>query len=170
MRQLGSENAPATLERSGAEPRSRPLTDADLIDEFHGPRTTTLYRFYNRRDQLLYVGITYFKGIRRFSQHKRSKGWWEEVDTIRVEHFTDRIAAREAELKAIERENPRYNLADVPATPPEVQYPEPALVTVQVLEGNCRACGEWHQLDEKDEICIPCEGKLVEAARAAKRS
>ncbi|MFB6392603.1 GIY-YIG nuclease family protein [Polymorphospora lycopeni] len=67
-----------------------------------------LYRFYDRTDVLLYVGITMdLPG--RMRTHKREKPWWSDVDHIAVEHYTTRNAALEAEAEAIRAEKPIHN-------------------------------------------------------------
>ena len=72
--------------------------------------STTLYRLFNDRGELLYVGIT-DHGLVRWSQHQKSKVWWHEVKDIQVEHFGLREDALAAEKWAIGSESPRYNVA-----------------------------------------------------------
>jgi predicted GIY-YIG superfamily endonuclease len=67
-----------------------------------------LYRFYDRTDVLLYVGITMDLGS-RMKQHKRDKPWWAGVANITVEHFPTRDEALAAEKRAIKEEGPLYN-------------------------------------------------------------
>jgi DNA-binding transcriptional regulator YhcF (GntR family)/predicted GIY-YIG superfamily endonuclease len=76
---------------------------------------TALYRLYNKRHQLLYVGIT--KDPRtRFAAHAAEKPWWPEVVRRDLEWFTTRTAALAAEAEAIRNEKPDENLA-IPAGP-----------------------------------------------------
>ena len=79
-------------------------------DESPPRKSTTLYRFYDADDDLLYVGITRH-GANRWRQHEDVQSWWPEVARTTVEHFTDLAEARTAELRAIQGENPRYNVA-----------------------------------------------------------
>ncbi|WP_197508013.1 GIY-YIG nuclease family protein, partial [Mycobacterium sp. 1245801.1] len=69
---------------------------------------TALYRFYSRSDRLLYVGITGDPSA-RFSAHRHTQPWWEEVATIRIERFPTRDEAARAEVVAIQTERPKYN-------------------------------------------------------------
>ena len=70
---------------------------------------TALYRFWDD-DNLLYVGIS-LNVFARITQHKRDKDWFQEISNITVEHFDTREKALDAEAKAINTENPKYNLA-----------------------------------------------------------
>src|SRR5690554_1450800 len=78
--------------------------------------TTTLYRFYDKDDRLLYVGITNNFGA-RFSHHSNLKAWWEDVARSSMEHFPNRKAALAAERAAIVAERPRFNIVHNPARP-----------------------------------------------------
>jgi excinuclease UvrABC nuclease subunit len=69
---------------------------------------TALYRHYNDTGELLYVGIAiYFN--HRLSQHKKSR-WFEEINMVWVEWFDSKHDAALAELKAIQTENPKFNI------------------------------------------------------------
>lgn len=70
--------------------------------------THVLYRFYNSRDELLYVGIT-SNPMTRFRAHQSDKSWWPEVATINVENYASRRELLAAERAAIKAEHPRYN-------------------------------------------------------------
>lgn len=72
---------------------------------------TALYRMFDADGRLLYVGIT-IDIVSRFRSHRSLKPWWPDIQTIQLEHFPDRLAARAAELKAITTEFPCYNVAD----------------------------------------------------------
>lgn len=71
-------------------------------------RPHALYRFYDRSDVLLYVGITVDPGA-RFKKHGGDKEWWTEVDRINIEHYATRREALDAEKKAIKEEQPLHN-------------------------------------------------------------
>lgn len=75
-----------------------------------GSRTGhSLYRFYDARGKLLYIGIT--NSIRlRFAQHKDSKSWWPQVAVREISHYPSRAAVLAAERAAIIRERPIYNV------------------------------------------------------------
>lgn len=69
---------------------------------------TALYRFYDKEDRLLYVGITHDPKARwRF--HAVEKPWWHEVARKEVTWFETRTEAGIAELRAIETEGPLYD-------------------------------------------------------------
>jgi GIY-YIG catalytic domain len=82
-----------------------------------------LYRHFDKSGTLLYVGIS-ISAVRRLAQHKTKAAWFPAIALIEVEHFPNRAAAQRAEVAAIIKERPKYNLAHsvVPASPP----PEPA--------------------------------------------
>lgn len=67
-----------------------------------------LYRFYDRTDVLLYVGITMDLPA-RVGQHRKEKPWWTEVHHITIEQFDTRSAALAAEERAIKEDGPLYN-------------------------------------------------------------
>lgn len=68
-----------------------------------------LYRFYDDNEALLYVGITNSLP-NRLGQHNESKRWWCDVSVVTVEHYDSREEVLEAEKRAIEFEEPRYNI------------------------------------------------------------
>lgn len=72
--------------------------------------STTLYRWFNTANELLYVGISN-NVARRTDQHNDSKAWWNQVDYCRVERFASRGLALAAETEAIHNEHPIYNIA-----------------------------------------------------------
>lgn len=72
---------------------------------------SVLYRMYDRSGALLYVGMT-CDPHSRFRTHSADRDWWLDVDTIRVENFSDRESLAEAERLAIRSEKPRYNVKD----------------------------------------------------------
>ena len=69
-----------------------------------------LYRFYDRTDTLLYIGITNDPKT-RFKWHRKNQPWWPDVDErkTRVAFYPTREAVLDAERKAIVAENPLYN-------------------------------------------------------------
>lgn len=73
-------------------------------------RPHVLYRFYDRTDTLLYVGIT-MDLPKRMGNHRKEKPWWAAVDHITVEHFDNREDALAAEAEAIRTESPLYNVS-----------------------------------------------------------
>lgn len=73
-----------------------------------GNRPHALYRFFDRTDVLLYVGITMDLGA-RLKKHRRDKPWWLDIDHITIEHFSSRAEALAAEAEAIRMEGPLHN-------------------------------------------------------------
>jgi hypothetical protein len=73
-------------------------------------RPHALYRFFDRSDVLLYVGITIDIGA-RFKKHQSDKPWWSEVEHIGIERHGTRREALDAESRAILTEEPLYNVA-----------------------------------------------------------
>lgn len=69
---------------------------------------TSLYRYYNSKDELLYIGIS-MSAIVRAHQHKR-KEWFASVCKITIERYPDRDEALLAETDAIINERPLYNI------------------------------------------------------------
>ena len=82
-----------------------------------------LYRHFDEQGALLYVGIS-ISTVRRLAQHKTKAAWFSSIAHIQVKRFPTRAAARQAEIKAIIRERPKYNLAhSVTPSPPTMQPP-----------------------------------------------
>jgi predicted GIY-YIG superfamily endonuclease len=69
---------------------------------------TTLYRLFDVRGSLLYVGIS-GTTISRLNQHAADKEWFSEVVQVICEHFPSRSEAAAAELRAIRTEMPVFN-------------------------------------------------------------
>jgi len=67
-----------------------------------------LYRMYNEKHKLLYVGITR-NALNRFSGHLQTQIWFPEVAHISLEYYATRDDLREAEKHIIQYEQPRYN-------------------------------------------------------------
>jgi hypothetical protein len=78
----------------------------------------TLYRFFDGRGALLYVGITK-RGWSRAEEHAQRKHWWPRVDHAKFEHYRGLDAAHNAEKRAIAMESPEFNLNHVGAKPPK---------------------------------------------------
>lgn len=69
---------------------------------------TAIYRVYDERGRLLYVGIS-GNPMARWRTHSTSKPWWGEVAKTKVKWHSTRSSAEAAEVKAIREEFPRYN-------------------------------------------------------------
>lgn len=67
-----------------------------------------VYRCFNNKGILLYVGMSKDVGGRIIS-HKYVSKWFTEVDHIDIENHTDKLSALTAEMIAIRDELPLYN-------------------------------------------------------------
>lgn len=75
--------------------------------------TTTLYRIYDAQDRLLYVGISGGSFI-RLGQHGDSAAWAHYATKITLERYPTREEAKQAESKAIQSEDPVWNVRGRP--------------------------------------------------------
>lgn len=106
-------------------------------------KSHVLYRFFNDLDELLYVGIT-GNPATRFRQHEIEKAWWSQVAHIRLEHFASREQLEDAEIRAIQSENPRYNIvrSRKPKEVVEAAIAEASAYTLaEAAELICGGCG-----------------------------
>lgn len=71
-----------------------------------------LYRHFDKKRRLLYVGISE-DALKRAKQHS-VKPWGHLIARITVEHFATRTEAEAAEKAAIAAEAPIHNIAHVP--------------------------------------------------------
>lgn len=81
-----------------------------------------VYRMFDDRGRLLYVGVT-GNPSRRIKEHSE-KRWFPLVTSIRLEWFQTRAAAVLAESRAIQAERPRLNITVPPTAgeePPEAR-------------------------------------------------
>ena len=69
---------------------------------------TALYRCFNNKDELLYIGIS-VSATTRNSQHAKGSVWASDVVVISIERLNTRQLALAAEEKAIKTEYPKYN-------------------------------------------------------------
>jgi predicted DNA-binding transcriptional regulator AlpA len=74
------------------------------------PQRTDLYRHYDARGRLLYVGIS-LSAITRLSAHRNGSHWSDQICRIEIDTFDDRNVAIAAERRAIQEESPIYNRA-----------------------------------------------------------
>lgn len=121
--------------------------------------TASLYRFFNKDGDLLYVGISSKLG-NRFHEHSKNQPWYEEIVGSTVAHYPTREAALDAERDAIKAERPLYNVvhnrdkAAVPFAPPEssrdgVNDPNDALV------------GMWFHSPGPDGYPVQWQGQII---------
>ena len=71
-----------------------------------------LYRFFDAKDRLLYVGESW-NAAARAKQHRANQPWWVQVRNMTVEQYPSHESAVAAEADAIRTERPRYNRAGV---------------------------------------------------------
>lgn len=72
------------------------------------PQPTSVYRYYDADDLLIYVGIT-SRGMARNREHNGSKAWWAHVVRQEVEHFDSRADAADRERSLIQVFRPPFN-------------------------------------------------------------
>ncbi|MFE2497128.1 GIY-YIG nuclease family protein [Streptomyces scopuliridis] len=72
------------------------------------PERTALYRLYDSKTVLLYVGISRYPD-ERFKQHADDKAWWHHVARHEIVWLDSREEALEAEAEAMVEERPLYN-------------------------------------------------------------
>lgn len=68
-----------------------------------------LYRMFDDKDVLLYVGITNSLE-RRLKQHSEEKPWFTRIDRVEIEKFESRKEVENAERHAILNEKPLHNI------------------------------------------------------------
>jgi len=71
--------------------------------------TTQLYRHFDSRGKLLYVGVS-LAALLRLRQHKNNAQWFADIARVEIQHLDDREAALQAEKDAIKREQPAFNV------------------------------------------------------------
>lgn len=88
----------------------QPDREADFFMNTSKLDFETLYRFYDSKGQLLYVGISQ-SWVERLRQHHRNSEWFDQVASASFEHFSSRDEVEKAEKKAIQTEGAIYNKA-----------------------------------------------------------
>jgi predicted GIY-YIG superfamily endonuclease len=73
---------------------------------------TTLYRHYDKSNNLLYVGIS-LSHLQRLGQHSTNSHWFTKISNVTVKHFDTRQEAIEAERNAIRSEKPLHNIMHI---------------------------------------------------------
>lgn len=69
-----------------------------------------VYRVYDEDDELLYVGMS-SRVYYRLRSHESTQWWWGLAATVSIRRYSDRQAARSAEIWAIRTERPVFNIA-----------------------------------------------------------
>lgn len=75
---------------------------------FYPEHEVILYRFYDARGALLYVGVT-GRLAERWTAHRRTAPWWGQIAELVTEKYSSMESALSAERSAIRSELPRYN-------------------------------------------------------------
>lgn len=68
-----------------------------------------LYRMFDSDGDLLYVGATTNLGM-RIQHHAQTQPWWDEASEIKLQRFDTWEELARAEIKAIQEEDPTYNV------------------------------------------------------------
>lgn len=119
--------------------------------------TNTLYRMFDATGRLLYVGITLDVG-QRFTDHKREKSWWADIEVIRLQQYGSRKELEEAERVAIATENPAHNMKPgrpvwVPTTDEQRQAIEVAQQAAAHVQELRQAM--WDEVQSALDIGVP---------------
>lgn len=72
------------------------------------PTPTSVYKYYDAQNLLLYVGIT-SRGSTRQREHNSDKEWWSYVIRQEVEHYPSRAHAESREQGLIRKYCPPFN-------------------------------------------------------------
>ena len=70
---------------------------------------TELYRHFDKNNTLLYVGVS-LSYASRLAQHRDHAHWFQEVEIVKIERFSTRRDALDAEKRAVVSENPKCNI------------------------------------------------------------
>lgn len=78
--------------------------------------TCCLYRHFDGKNRLLYIGIS-LSQLKRLINHRGKSKWYKNIRTIKIEYFKTKKIAHEAENKAIKREKPLHNIFGLRKSP-----------------------------------------------------
>lgn len=120
---------------------------------------TALYRLFDAAEQLLYVGIS-TQPETRWTQHAADKPWWPLVQHRKLEWHPNRKAAEDAELAAVQTEEPLYNTAGAKRSLLATHFP--------IGDSMTQAQARLRFSDVLDEAQFG--GQFVEITRRGKRS
>jgi len=68
-----------------------------------------LYRHYDKKGTLLYVGVS-LSFFRRLANHKSYSRWFDQVTTITLETFETKEEMLQKEKEVIKKEKPKFNV------------------------------------------------------------
>jgi biotin operon repressor len=101
--------APGSLSESGSDEARTEMPSPDRSSTIETePLDTALYRYWDDKDNLLYIGISGALANRENS-HIKSSSWMQFVARSTVERFPSRAEAKAAEESAIKSEHPLFN-------------------------------------------------------------
>ncbi|MER5461640.1 GIY-YIG nuclease family protein [Streptomyces sp. NPDC002668] len=87
----------------GYAPPAPPFTPEDP------PQRTAVYRMFDAKDRLLYIGIS-SAPTKRWVQHSVDKEWWNEAARFTLDWRESRAEALHVEAEAIKGEKPIHNV------------------------------------------------------------
>lgn len=98
---------------------------------------TTLYRHWDKDDNLLYIGISLSK-LQRLGQHSRNATWFDKITKVTMESFPTRKIALQKEKEAITSEYPIHNIIhnDHNLLEELKKYPSGTLVPITFSDGS----------------------------------
>jgi excinuclease UvrABC nuclease subunit len=82
-----------------------------------------IYRFFNNKNECLYVGKT-IRLKSRFNQHKKDKEWWNEVHFIDYAECEKEFMIDLYEIFYINKMKTKYNAKDIKIKYMKFEYPE----------------------------------------------
>lgn len=103
------EQAAALAEVRAELAQARAIQAAQYQYPAAGREPADLYRLFNRKDELLYVGVAREVNA-RMREHRDETPWFSAVTRIERTPYGDRPSAEYAEQVAIEQEQPAYNV------------------------------------------------------------
>ncbi len=106
-------NAAYNLAKLGKEEAEKLLEIMDPTAIFKAmkglrPENHTLYRHFDAKGKLLYVGVS-LNALQRLEHHRSTSHWFRDIRKITIEYHEGRYASLVAEHNAIKNENPLYN-------------------------------------------------------------
>ena len=76
--------------------------------------SAAVYWHYDAAGELLYIGCS-ITPLARMMAHSYGTDWAQKIVTIKLKHFASKGLAHEAEVEAIAKERPLYNLNHHPS-------------------------------------------------------
>jgi len=72
-------------------------------------RLHQLYRHFDSKDNLLYIGIS-INAVNRLRGHQKASEWYKYIFKVTIQNYPSRAELEDAEIKAINDENPSHNV------------------------------------------------------------